>query len=578
MAKISYEEILSIQRKVNIVDIVRDYVPLSQKGKNFFGVCPFHDDHNPSMSVSSEKQMYKCFVCGASGNVFNFIMEYEKVSYYEAVKIVADKVGINIDIEINKEKYIPKSPLYDIYDISYKIYQNNLNTAYGKDAREYLKRRKIDNAIIKEFKIGLSTTNTEISTALNKKGFSEMDIIKSGLCLKSNNHIYDIYKNRIMFPLTDLNGNVVAFSGRVYDGTKENKYVNTMETEIFKKGDLLYNYHIAKDEARKEKQIIVVEGFMDVIRLSTIGIKNVVALMGTALTKMQANLIRKLSSNIILMFDGDKAGDKATLSFLNFFKGSDANIKVVRLEDDLDPDEYILKNGKDKLIYHLQHPTNSISYKIDNLKKDIDFRDSKDVSKYVNLAIKELENIDDDIVRDIEAKKISDISGISLETINSNINVNKKSDIVIDKIKKDKVKMDKYDKASKYIIYNMIKNNNMILYYYNNLSYLPFALDRKLASEIVLFYKKYNSFNINDFITYLKDKKELIDLVIKIDDMDIDLINDISDMDSYFKTIKEYINKEKITSLTNELKVETSDSKRREIAQKIVEIKMKESI
>lgn len=578
MSKISYEEILSIQRKVNIVDIVKDYVPLTQKGRNYFGVCPFHDDHNPSMSVSPEKQMYKCFVCGASGNVFNFVMEYEKVSYYEAVKIVADKIGITIDIGNIKREETKKSPLYDMYDISYKLYQNNLNTKYGKDAKEYLKNRNIDNDIIKEFKIGLSTTGTEISSILLKKGYKEDELLSSGLCYKTSNGLHDIYKNRIMFPLMDLNGNVVAFSGRIYNEKSDNKYINTSETDIFKKGNLLYNYHIAKEEARKEKSIIVVEGFMDVIRLSTIGVRNVVALMGTALTKNQANLIRKLSSNIILMFDGDGAGDKATLSFINAFDDSDATIKVVRLEDNLDPDEYILTKGKDKLLDHLLHPMNKISYKLDKLKDDINFSDSIDVSKYVNLAVKELEKIDDDIVRGIETKKVSSLTGISVEKLNSSMNLEKNEPVIKFEIKKENIKADKYDKASKYIIYNMIKNNSIILYYYNNLSYLPNNLYRKLANEIVLFYKKFNSFTITDFVTYLEDKKELIDLINKIDDMDIKPVSELNEIDGYFKTIREYTYKKEINDLTIKLKTETNKMKRQEIAQKIVEIKMKESM
>ncbi len=577
MTKISYEEILSIQRRVNIVDIIRNYVPLTQKGKNFFGICPFHDDHNPSMSISPERQIYRCFVCGASGNVFNFVMEYEKISYYEAIKVVANTIGINVEIDnINKQNVI-KSPLYSIYDISCKIYQNNLNTPFGKKAREYLKERNINDEIIKEFKIGLSTINDEVIDILNKKNFSEMDILKSGLCIKSNNNLYDIYKNRIMFPLSDLEGNIVGFSGRIYDNSNENKYINTKETDIFKKGELLYNYHIAKKEVRKEKQIIVVEGFMDVIRLSTIGIKNVVATMGTAITKVQANLIRKLSSNIILMFDGDSAGDKATLSFLSLFTNSDANIKIVRLEDNLDPDEYIMKKGKDRLLEHINKPINEVSYKIDKLKTGINFNDSEDVSKYVNLVLKELENIEDDILRNIELKKLSDLTGLDIQTLNSNMSIKRKDINIIDKIKTDNIKMDKYDKASKYIIFNMIKNNKIILYYFNNLSYLPFDIDRKLANEIVLFYKKYNSFNINDFVTYLEDKKDLIDLVLKIDSMDFKVEDDYSIIDSYFKTIREYINKKEITNLTNELKKEINVNKRKEIAQKIVEIKMKES-
>lgn len=578
MTRVSYEEILSIQRQINIADVVRDYVPLTQKGKNYFGVCPFHDDHNPSMSVSPEKQMYRCFVCGASGNVFNFVSEYEKVSYFEAVKIVAGKIGIDIDIGQAPKREVVKSPLYDIYDITSKFYQNNLNTNYGKKAKEYLKNRQIDDSIIKEFKIGLSTMNTEVIEILKSKDFNVDDIIKSGVCVQNGNYIYDLYKDRIMFPLFDLDGRIVAFSGRVYDGTSENKYINTMETEIFKKGNLLYNYHIAKTEARKSKSIIIVEGFMDVIRLSTIGIKNVVATMGTAITKNQASLIRKLSSNIILMFDGDKAGDKATKSFLELFNDSDADIKIVRLEDNLDPDEYILTKGKDKMMYHLSHPLTKISYKLDSYKENIDFNSSEDISKYINLVLPELNKISDDIVRNLEIKKISDLTGVGIDAISSKITKNEESKIIIKNTIHTSSKMDKYQKACDTIIYNMIKNNNYILHYYNNLSYLPDPLYKKLANEIVLFYKKFESFNLNDFIVYLEDKKDLINVIIKIDSMELNHCEELDELNSYFKVIKEYISKKKINDLTNELKIESNEIRRKEIAKQIVEIKMKESM
>ena len=189
MANISYEEILSIQRKANIVDIIRDYVPLTQRGKNYFGICPFHDDHNPSMSVSPEKGVYKCFVCGNAGNVFNFVMEYEKVSFYEAVKIVADKIGISIDISTSKKENTKKSPLYDIYNIAYKFYQNNLNTVYGKDAKKYLLNRKIDEDVIKNFNIGLSLSDSELCNALKAKGFKDDDIVSSGVAVQNVNNI-----------------------------------------------------------------------------------------------------------------------------------------------------------------------------------------------------------------------------------------------------------------------------------------------------------------------------------------------------------------------------------------------------
>lgn len=575
MANISYEEILSIQRKANIVDIIRDYVPLTQRGKNYFGICPFHDDHNPSMSVSPEKGVYKCFVCGNAGNVFNFVMEYDKVSFYEAVKIVADKIGVSIDISTSKKENTKKSPLYDIYNIAYKFYQNNLNTVYGKDAKKYLLNRKIDEDVIKNFNIGLSLSDSELCNALKAKGFKDDDIVSSGVAVQNGNNIYDIYKNRIMFPLYDLEGNVVGFSGRIYNQKSESKYINTKETEIFKKGELLYNYHIAKKEARKEKNIIVVEGFMDVIRLSTIGIVNVVASMGTAVTKYQLNLIQKLAPNITLMFDGDKAGEKATNAFIELANGNDSNIKVVRLEDNLDPDEYILTKGKDKMIYNLSHAQSVYDYKLSSYKENIDFNDSKEVSNYINVMIKEFEKIDDDIVREIEIKKLSESTNVSYDLIKSKLKDSEKKVIITHKPKN--IKINKYEKASKYILYRMINDNNMILYYFNNLSYLPNDTERKLASEIVLFYKKFNSFNLSDFIIYLEDKKELINLVVDISDLKYteDELND--NIDNYFDVIKESLYNNQIVKLTSELKNESNSVKRMEIAQKIVDLKIKES-
>ena len=572
MANISYEEIPSMQRKV---DIIRDYVPLTQRGKNYFGICPFHDDHNPSMSVSPEKGVYKCFVCGNAGNVFNFVMEYEKVSFYEAVKIVADKIGVSIDISTSKKENTKKSPLYDVYNIAYKFYQNNLNTVYGKDAKKYLLNRKIDEDVIKNFNIGLSLSDSELCNALKAKGFKDDDIVSSGVAVQNGNNIYDIYKNRIMFPLYDLEGNVVGFSGRIYNQKSESKYINTKETEIFKKGELLYNYHIAKKEARKEKNIIVVEGFMDVIRLSTIGIVNVVATMGTAVTKYQLNLIQKLAPNITLMFDGDKAGEKATNAFIELANGNDSNIKVVRLEDNLDPDEYILTKGKDKMIYNLSHAQTVYDYKLSSYKENIDFNDSKEVSNYINVMIKEFEKIDDDIVREIEIKKLSESTNVSYDLIKSKLKDSEKKVIITHKPKN--IKINKYEKASKYILYRMINDNNMILYYFNNLSYLPNDTERKLASEIVLFYKKFNSFNLSDFIIYLEDKKELINLVVDISDLKYteDELND--NIDNYFDVIKESLYNNQIVKLTSELKNESNSVKRMEIAQKIVDLKIKES-
>lgn len=238
MEKIPYDLILEIQRKVNIVDVIGEYLPLEQKGKNYFAICPFHDDHNPSMSVSPEKQIYTCFVCGASGNVFNFVMNYENISFSEAVVKVATKAGINLDIKA-KHKEVKQDDkhikFYQMFDITNKYYQNNIKSVYGKAATKYLHERNLDDDIIKEFEIGLSMNDNNVSKLLDKKGYDVNDLVDIGLCGKKGNFIYDTFRNRIIFPLYNLTGQVIGFSGRIYNGEDESKYINSKESVIFKK-------------------------------------------------------------------------------------------------------------------------------------------------------------------------------------------------------------------------------------------------------------------------------------------------------------------------------------------------------
>ena len=579
MTKPTYEEILNIKNKVNIVDIVSEFIPLQAKGKNFFGICPFHDDHNPSMSVSNERKMFKCFVCGESGDVFGFVQKYKKISYYEAVQEVASKIGISIKLDTrSKNTSSIYDKQYEIYDISNKYYQNNLNTNLGKIARIYLKDRQITDEMIKHFQIGLSLNDNKLTKLLESKGFDDDLLLRSGIVAKTDNNVFDIFRNRIMFPLWDINGKTIGFSGRIYEGKDSSKYINTMETDIFKKGTLLYNYHNAREHIIKENKIIVCEGFMDVIRLYTIGVHNAVATMGTAVTKEQLNLIRKLTNNVILMFDGDSAGEKATETFIGLSKDTDFNISIVRLEEDLDPDDYILKKGKDKMLYHLSNPKSLMDYKLDKEKKTLDITNGEDVSKFINKVIPTLSKINDDIALEVEINKISKMTGINPSLIKSRIKKdvqnNQKSDKIT--IRQKEKGESKYDKAAKMILFYMINHNNLILYYFNNLCYLPDDIDRDLASKIVLFYKKYESFNVSDFITYLEEDTKLINRLTEIDNLDYKKEYTMEEIDGYFKIIKEYSNKKQINELSNKLKNETNEVVRKELAKKIEKL-IKES-
>lgn len=578
MEKIPYDVILDIKSKVNIVDVISEYLPVEQKGKNYFAICPFHDDHNPSMSISPEKQIYTCFVCGASGNVFNFVANYEKVSFVSAVKKVAQKAGINLDINV-KDDYKPQDTKYDKYykmfDITNKYYQNNIKSVYGKKAIEYLHNRKIDDDVINEFEIGLSMNDNNVSKLLEKKGYDVNELIDIGLCGKKDNFVYDVFRNRIMFPLYNLDGKPVGFSGRIYNGEKDSKYVNSKESIIFKKGNLLYNYHRALSHAREKHQIIVVEGFMDVIRLYTIGIKNVVATMGTAITKEHANLLMKLSKNIVLCFDGDKAGEKATISALDALEKIGITPKIIRLEDDLDPDDYIIKKGSDAYLTHLNNPMSSVVFKINIDKSKTNFNDYNEISTYLKNVSKELEKIDDKVVYELTVNKLSKETGVSCDTINDMVKSIPKNEVKVI-TKRTSLKKDKYQKAEEYLVHYMLRNVDAVLIYQNNVSYLNDPMLSKIAMEILEFYEINRYINITDFTVFLEDKIDLIEKSLIIDDLSLpDEVNTDILMD-YVKTIDEGILKREIEKTKKQIKEEMDVAKKISLTEKLRNLKKKE--
>ena len=567
-----------IRQSVDIVDVISKYVPLVARGKNYFGVCPFHDDHSPSMSVSKDKQIYKCFSCGATGNVFNFIQDYENVSFKEALKILSEIAGISVSgLDVKSSKRDVHKNLYDIYEISSKLYINNLNTNYGLSAKEYLHNRGITDDLIREFEIGLSLHEKDLLTRLLvKKGFSNKDMVDSGLIVKSDYGYSDIYSNRIMFPLYDVSGKIVGYSGRIYNGENTSKYINTRETAIFKKGEILYNYHRAKESCRKKNVVIITEGFMDVIRCHSVGVTNVVAAMGTAFTKEHVMLIRKLARDVILCFDGDRAGAKATESCINLLLEYNITPKIVRLEENLDPDEYILKYGKDRFIEKLDNPINVMDFKLSYLKNDKDLNSSVDMSSYVNSVIDELKKIDDDILREISLKKISEESKLDIDFLRDRLDsINDVKTVKSITVKKDE-SISKYDKAQMYLIYYMLNNDEVVHMYDEYVTYMPNDSFRKLATYISCFYKENGGVNIADLITYLSNYDGMIDIVSKI--LDLKLKDDYtkSEIDDYIFTIKDYNIRNEISRLQNDLKNVVGIEKKAEIAQKIIDLKKME--
>ena len=567
------ELINEIRKSVNIVDVISSYMPLTKKGKNYFGVCPFHDDHSPSMSVAEDKQIYKCFSCGESGNVFTFLEKYENISFLEAVKKCADLSGIEFNYGKSTQKNYNQD-LYDIYKFASKLYQNNLHSKEGKEAREYLKNRKLDDNIIKEFEIGLSLNQASILTDALKKKYDEKTLIKSGLVSEGDYNLYDIYRNRIMFPLYDLSGNIVGYNGRIYNSNNKNdsKYINSKETPIFKKGELLFNYHRAKKEAREYKFVIVVEGQIDAIRCYQAGYKNVVASLGTAITKEHAMLLRKLSNNIVLCFDGDSAGEKATNAAIEQLSTLALEPKIVRLEESLDPDEYILKYGKERFKDKIENALNIMQYKEIIIKKDMDLSRTEDLALYTNKMIKEINNISDDVLREISINKLA--SETNLEVIFIKSKLDKKKEIKIP-IKKNIIKYSKYEKSEQALIYYMLKSIDVIKIYEKKITFMPTDRYRKLALKIDCFYKEFGYIDVADFMTYINGDDISINALSEILNLDFNDSYDEEAILDYLNNIKSYNDRSLSNKYKKELKEEVSLEKKIELANKAIEYKIR---
>ncbi|MCI8347529.1 MAG: DNA primase [Bacilli bacterium] len=565
-----------IRNKVDIVDIIGERIPLTAKGRNFFGVCPFHDDTNPSMSVSREKQIYKCFSCGASGNVYTFLMNYEHKEFKEVLQDLGKKVGIHVSgVKVNQAttKY---DSLYEAYRLSVKYYQNNLASSYGKEAKEYLHHRGIPDEIIKEFEIGLSLSGKkDLTTLLTTKKYELKILNQIGLSIDDR----DIYIDRIMFPLHDSYGKVVGFSGRIYRNVNQSKYINTKETVIFKKGDCLYHYHAAIDFARISKSIIVMEGFMDVIRAFSIGIKNTVALMGTALTKEQLRLIKRLSQNIILCLDGDGPGRHAALKIGQDLVNDGIEPRVITLPNEDDPDSYILKNGKEKFIDLIESAVFYSDYKIASLKENINFNSEEDLSSYIHSVILEATKIEDEIRVEIILKKLAKDYNIGYNTLEKrfrDIKENLKPTSKIEVRQKEKKRSNKYILAMEQVIFHMLNHPWVINLVEQEKIVFPNNETRILTNEIIYFYRKNRYITIADFYTYLQDKTDLLSYLEKI--VSSNVLEDVTkdDLFAYFKVIKDYSKSQEIKRLERLMKKESDCLEQAKIVEQIRKLKLGE--
>ncbi len=421
----SEEIIQKIKEENDIVDIVSEVVTLKKTGKNYLGRCPFHNEKTPSFTVSSEKQIYKCFGCGEAGNVISFVMKARNMAFPEAVKLLGEKVGIVVDdadspgkSSATNEKF---KRMYDINVQAARYFYTNLKRF--KAPYEYLKGRGITDETIKKFGIGFSLDNWQgIRSYLKQRGFSEEEILELGLTTKNEKgNIYDRFRNRIIFPVFNVSGRVIGFGGRVLDDSKP-KYLNSPETPIFHKGTNPYGLNLAIKN-NPARTVIMVEGYMDVISLSQQGVTNVVATLGTALTEGQCKLLKRYIDTVIVSFDSDVAGQNATIRGLEILQKSGFDLKILQIPSGKDPDEFIRSYGREKFLNLIDGALPIIDFKLRMAEKGIDFSKQEMVIKYLKRVVSVLKDLDP-LEKAVYIKQVSEKSGIGEEAIMESLDKN----------------------------------------------------------------------------------------------------------------------------------------------------------
>lgn len=573
MAFISKEIIDEIKSRNDIVDVISSYISLNDKNK---ALCPFHNDHSPSFSVHQDKQIYKCFSCGESGNVITFVQKITNSTFTEALKILADRSGIKLDVNIENKTNNAYSKYYEINETVNKYFKSTILSQNGLNAIKYLEERNINKEIINEFNIGLSLNN-KLNPILKNK-FDIKDLIDIDICKEINGKVYDTFQNRIIFPIIDENNNVIAFSGRKYleEDLKDDtlpKYSNSKETIIFKKSGVFYNINNSLQNIKKSKEIIITEGFMDTIRMSSIGYKNVVAIMGTAFTKEHIEKILKWKvEKVILNLDQDNAGIQGTLVAGEELLKNNIRVEVIIFDDYKDSDDFISKKGKEAFDIAYNNKISFIDYKLRYLKSQRNLKDSVEISKYINEAIESLNKIDDDILIELKIKEISKEFDINESVIKNKLK-NKEIKVVKQEIKEEKnIRYNKYDISELRILYLMLHHKDVILYFENHLGYLINPKKSSLAYKIIEFRNDYGYFDYGDFIDYISGNETLEETLKEVNKYPNKEEYTERELEEYINTIKEHSVKTRINALKKEMNETLDINKKIEIAKKIENI------
>lgn len=558
------DEILDeIRSRNDIVSTISQYMTLKRKGRNYFGLCPFHNEKSPSFSVSPDKQIFHCFGCGVGGDVINFVKKIENIGFLDSVRLLAEKSGIQLPNDISKaeeENIKLKNRVYKINELAAKFYHENLYKPTSKIAQDYIKKRKLNNATLKSFLMGYaSNSSNELLRYLKEQGFTEEELLASCLIGKSDRGYYDKFRNRLMIPIRDERGRFIAFGGRVLDDSKP-KYINSPENIVYSKGRNLFGLNVAREGVHGPlKRLLIVEGYMDAISLYQRGITNVVASLGTALTDSQGRLLRRNTEQVILGYDADGAGQQAIIRGMEILKSMDIDIRILQISGAKDPDEYVLKFGPEKMLKAMDEAISAIEFKIKVLRANLDLNNVNDKVKFLTEIAKILSNVDNNIEREVYIDRISKVYEISKNAIVSEVDkllyrslagVTKfeKSNIVLKDTQDSKIDV-ATRKREGMVVYLLVDYTKAAFEKIKNVVDLDLIKSEKNKKIIGILYERIDLNNLPENIISLFEDEDDINYVSGILSYDFE----ISDVNKAIEDIEKAYYKEKLISLRNEL-------------------------
>lgn len=566
--RIEQSTINEIKDKTDILDLVSEYVKLEKRGRNYIGLCPFHDEKTPSFTVSEDKQICHCFGCKKGGNVFQFTQEIKDISFTEAVKELGERVNIEVETDQSAsgqddthQVASEDLQMIEMHELMQEYYHYALKkTVEGEAALTYLKERGFTDALIDARKIGYAPKNSHFChDFLQKKGYDIQLAYEAGLLSRNEENFsyYDRFRDRVMFPLMNAQGRTVGYSGRTYTN-QEPKYLNSPETSIFQKRRLLYNVDKARKSIRKNDEIILLEGFMDVIKVDQAGIKQVVASMGTQISQEHIAFIKKLTSNVTLMFDGDFAGSEATLKSGQALLEQGFNVFVVQLPKDMDPDEYIGKHGADAFNYYVEHEKKSyILYKVHIHQDEIDNNDLS-YERYLKEITNDISLMKSSILRKKILQEVSELFKVSLDSLNNEVghqqDYYQPQSYQLPTVPQFN-NLNKNEKAERALLKHFMNDKDTFLNYHKLLQVEDFTNEyfKRIFNVLHQFYSEHDTFNISDVLQYI-DSNEIKEAFISLDNYMINEEPFEYEIDDYVNTLTSNRNEETIESLNHKLR------------------------